>query len=72
MKIEQPKYKMGEKVWIIEYDEIKEVSICFIGVYKDKKEFYYGFHLREKSYSLYIDTPESKIFETKEGLIKSL
>jgi len=68
-----PKYQIGEKVWMIEYSTVKRLEIT--GIFNFKKGGYvkggirYSFLDEAKDHSW---KEESDLFPTKEALIQSL
>lgn len=72
--MEQPKYKIGQNVWLIKDSEVKELKITAIAVHKDSSEFYYkvGTNLYKYHEAIYVSIVESSIYPSKEELIKSI
>lgn len=76
MEVRKPKYELGQKVWMLDENQKaveKEISSASISVDKDGQSVYY---------CMVSDTPfstesfksydESKLFESKEDLKKSI
>lgn len=68
----KPKYEFRQKVWTIEGDEVREGTIYTITKFSDKEEIYYSLNSRLYFSDIHARIPESKIFTSKEELIKSL
>ena len=70
----QPKYQLGQKVWIIDGNKVVEREIKAIAV-NGYKKIVYSFEEAGDGYDYYersINIQENKLFPTKEELIKSL
>ena len=66
----QPKYKIGQKVYVLKYNKVKTDTI--IGICMISNEFYYHIGKIRNIIHLNCDNIESIIYATKEELLASL
>jgi len=69
-----PRYKIGQKVWAIDYNKILELTVCAVAWFKNRYEYSYELYdgFKNDDYSTRFSSKESEIFATKEELIASL
>lgn len=76
MEVRKPKYELGLKVWMLDENQKaveKEISSASISVDKDGQSVYY-YMVSDTSFSTesFKSYDESKLFESKEDLKKSI
>lgn len=74
MKIET-KYNIGDKVFVLTNDEIKECTVVYINTRHSKHHepsIRYGIEYPKVNSYGELERPEETCFATKEGLLKSL